>query len=64
MLAKRMAGRCVGPRRTESGRAYVRATRIIAGLSLLVLSEAIAWDLADDEFWSRHTLFTLKACGP
>jgi hypothetical protein len=37
---------------------YVRATRIIGGLSVIVLSGAIAWDLADDEFWSRHTLFT------
>src|SRR5262245_4839104 len=53
-----MAGRTVGPRRTDSGRTYVRATRIIAGLSLLVLSGAIAWDLADDGFWSRHALFT------
>src|SRR5262245_24117961 len=51
-----MAGRSVGPRRTDSRRTYVRATRIIAGLSLLVLFGAIAWDLADDAFWSRHTL--------
>jgi hypothetical protein len=36
----------------------VRATRIIAGLSLLVLSAAVAWDLANDGFWSRHALFT------
>jgi len=36
----------------------VRATRIIAGVSVLVLSGAMAWDLANDEFWSRHTLFT------
>jgi hypothetical protein len=36
----------------------VRATRIIAGLSLLVLAGAIAWDLADDGFWARHALFT------
>jgi len=35
---------------------YVRATRIIGGLSLLVLSAAVAWDLADDTFWSHHTL--------
>jgi hypothetical protein len=53
-----MAGRSVGPRRTDSGRTYLRATRIIAGLSLLVLFGAIAWDLATDGFWSRHTLFT------
>jgi hypothetical protein len=36
----------------------VRATRIIGGLSVLVLSGAIAWDLANDEFWSRHALVT------
>ena len=36
----------------------MRATRIVAGLSVLVLAGAIAWDLADDEFWVRHTLFT------
>jgi hypothetical protein len=37
---------------------YVRATRIIGGLSLVVLLGAIAWDLANDGFWSRHALFT------
>jgi len=52
-----MAGRSVGPRRTESRRTYGRATRIVAGLSLLVLFGAIAWDIADDRFWSRHALF-------
>jgi hypothetical protein len=35
----------------------VRATRIIGGLSLLVLFGVIAWDLADDGFWSHHALF-------
>ena len=53
-----MARRTAGPRRTDSLRAYVRATRIIGGLSVLVLSGAIAWDLANDGFWSRHALFT------
>jgi hypothetical protein len=52
-----MAGRSVGPRRTESRRSYGRATRIVAGLSLLVLFGAMAWDIADDRFWSRHALF-------
>jgi hypothetical protein len=52
-----MARHAVGPRRTDSLRTYVRATRIIAGLSLLVLFGAIAWDLANDGFWSHHTLF-------
>jgi len=36
----------------------VRATRIIGGLSVLVLFAAIAWDVADDGFWSHHALFT------
>src|SRR5881227_48291 len=53
-----MARHTVGPRRTDSLRTYVRATRIISGLSVLVLSGAIAWDLANDGFWSRHALFT------
>jgi hypothetical protein len=34
------------------------ATRITGALSLLVLAGAIAWDIADDGFWSRHALFT------
>jgi hypothetical protein len=57
MLGK-MARHAVGPRRTESFQRYVRATRLLAGLSVLVLFGAIAWDLANDGFWSRHALFT------
>ncbi len=53
-----MARHTVGPRRSDSPRTYVRATRIIGGLSVLVLAGAISWDLADDGFWSRHALFT------
>jgi hypothetical protein len=53
-----MARRTFGPRRTDSLRRYVRATRIAGGLSVLVLFGAIAWDLANDGFWSRHALFT------
>ena len=53
-----MARRTVGPRRTDSHRAYVRGTRIIAGLSVVLLSGAIVWDLANDGFWSRHALLT------
>jgi len=52
-----MARRTVGPRRADSLRTYVRATRIIGGLSVLVLFGAIAWDLVNDGFWSRHALF-------
>ena len=53
-----MARRTVGPRRTDSLRPYVRSTRIIGGLSVLVLSGAVVWDLTNDGFWFRHTLFT------
>jgi hypothetical protein len=53
-----MARRTVGPRRTDSHRTYGRGTRIIAGLSVLVPSGAIACDLVNDGFWSRHALFT------
>src|SRR5215471_9243698 len=53
-----MARHTFGPRRTDSSRTYVRATRIVAAVSLLVLFGAIAWDLANDGFWSRHALFT------
>ena len=52
-----MARHTAGPRRTDSLRPYIRAARIIGGLSVLVLFGAIAWDLANDAFWSRHTLF-------
>lgn len=53
-----MARHTIGPRRSDSPRAYVLVTRIIGGLSLLVLAGAIALDLANDRFWARHTLFT------
>ena len=53
-----MARRTLGPRRSDSPRAHVRSTQIVAGISVLVLLGAIAWDLADDGFWVRHTLFT------
>jgi hypothetical protein len=55
---QKMARRTVGPRRTHSRRKYIRGTRIVAGLSLLVVVGAIAWDLANDGFWARHALFT------
>ena len=53
-----MARHTFGPRRTDSLRAYVRATRIVGSFSVLVLCGAIAWDVANDGFWSRHALFT------
>jgi hypothetical protein len=36
----------------------VRTTRIIGGLSVLVLVGAVVWDIVSDAFWVRHTLFT------
>ena len=53
-----MARRTLGPRRSDSPPTYVRSTRIIGGLSVLVLAGAVVWDLADDAFWLRHALFT------
>ena len=53
-----MASRTIGPRRTDSLGTYVRSTRIIGGLSVLVFSGAVVWDFANDGFWSRHALFT------
>ena len=53
-----MARHSLGPRRSDSARTYILGTRIVAGVSLLVLFGAIAWDLANDGFWSRHALFT------
>jgi hypothetical protein len=58
MLGEEMARHAVGPRRSDSVRTYLLATRIVAGLSVLILAGAIVWDLADDGFWVRHTLFT------
>jgi hypothetical protein len=34
------------------------STRIIGVVSVLVLCAAVAWDVVDDAFWSRHALFT------
>jgi hypothetical protein len=53
-----MARRTVGPLRSDSDRAYVRSTRIIGVISVLVLLGAVVWDLTNDEFWFQHTLFT------
>src|ERR1700758_2126469 len=53
-----MARRTVGPRRSDSPRTYIRSTRIIGGLSVLLLAGAVVWDFANDGFWLRHPLFT------
>jgi hypothetical protein len=55
---REMARRTAGPRRSDSLRTYVRTTRIIGGLSVLVLAGAVVWDIVSDAFWVRHTLFT------
>jgi len=47
-----------GPRRSDSLRTHVRSTRVIGAVSVLVLFGAVAWDLASDGFWLRHTLLT------
>ena len=52
-----IARRAVGPRRSDSLRTYARSTRIIGGLSVLVLAGAVVWDFVNDGFWSRHALF-------
>ena len=54
----RRLARPLGPRRSDSARRYARATRIIGGVSVLVLCMAIVWDLVNDEFWLHHTLLT------
>jgi hypothetical protein len=54
----RMARRTLGPRRSDSVRGYLRGTRIVGALSVLVFAGAIVWDLTNDGFWFRHTLFT------
>ncbi len=53
-----MTRRTDGPRRSDSPRTYVRSTRIIGGLSVLVFAGAVVWDFANDGFWVRHTLLT------
>src|SRR5215468_3138371 len=58
-----MARRTFGPRRSDSSRTDVRSTRIIGGVSVLLLVGAVAWDLIDDGFWSRHALFAGLVAG-
>jgi hypothetical protein len=44
-------------------RTSLHGTRVIAVVSLLVLFGAIAWDVANDGFWFRHTLLTNLVAG-
>jgi len=53
-----MTSRTIGPRRSDLPRTYVRSTRIIGGLSVLVFAGAVVGDFVNDGFWSRHALFT------
>ena len=41
----------------------MRSTRIVGGLTVLVLAGAVVWDIADDGFWFRHTLLTNLVAG-
>lgn len=51
-----MKGRNVGPRRSDSFGFYRRATRILAGVAVLVLVAAIVSDALAASFWARHAL--------
>jgi hypothetical protein len=51
-----MRRRDAGPRRSTSVDALLRSTRILAIVALLALAAAIASDLVEDDFWSRHAL--------
>ena len=59
----RWLARPVGPRRSDPAQTFAHATRIIGGLSVLVLCGAVAWDLTSDEFWLEHTLLTGLVAG-
>ena len=52
-----MARHAVGPRRSDSHSSRRRTAQILAGLSLVLLAGAMAWDLVNDAVWVRHTLF-------
>ena len=51
-----MPRRAAGPRRSSSVEALLRGTRILAIAALLALAAAIASDVLEGDFWSRHTL--------
>jgi hypothetical protein len=51
-----MPRRAAGPRRSSSVEALLRGTRILAIAALLALAAAIALDVLEGDFWSRHTL--------
>jgi hypothetical protein len=53
-----MAGRDLTARRSGSARSHARQTRIIAGLTVIVLAAAIASDRLANAFWSHHWLLT------
>jgi len=53
-----MANKNLSPLRAPSTRSYLRETRIIAGLAVLVLAAAIASDRLANGFWGRNPLLT------
>src|SRR2546430_16342314 len=55
---REMARRTVGPRRSDSLRTYVRSTRIIGGLSVLILARAVVSGIVSDAISVRHTPFS------
>ena len=46
----------VGPRRSGSVDAYLRRTRLVAGVAVLALAGGIASDAVGGQFWVRHAL--------
>jgi hypothetical protein len=53
-----MARRDLSARNPGSAGGYVRQTRIVAGLAMLVLVAAIVSDRLANGFWTRHVLLT------
>jgi len=45
-----------GPRRTRSIESYLRQTRVVAIIALVILAAAVVSDVTEAGFWGRHTL--------
>ena len=45
-----------GPRRTQSLELYLRQTRVVAVIALVILAAAVVSDATEEEYWGRHTL--------
>jgi hypothetical protein len=55
-MSRPMARPASGPRRTESAKAYLRATRSLAALALLAFAGGVISDTLAGSFWSDHPL--------